>query len=219
MTIRRFPELLMQRPSRTIPSLSIPGCIASSLFLAGCITTTPVAPAPAASASMPSIAESHSPGALPPGFVPVMRQGRYTLVELTPDPGQRDLMLQIVDVRVPSTFDATVADAIHYVLLRSGYRLCESSEIAPLYALPLPAAHIHLGPQFLREALLTLAGPAWELSIDDASRTVCFSQHVEPTAPTLTVATTSTVTRVPSLARAGAQQPRFDLHRPWGALP
>lgn len=217
VTIRRFPELLMQRPSRTIRSLSIPGCIASSLLLAGCVTTKPVAPAPAASASMPSRPESHSPGALPPGFVPVMRQGRYTLVELTPDLGQRDLMLQIVDVRVPSTFDATVADAIRYVLLRSGYRLCDSSEIAPLYALSLPAVHIHLGPQFLREALLTLAGPAWELSIDDASRTVCFSQHVEPATPALTVATTAP--RGPSLGQAGVQQPRFDLHQPQGARP
>lgn len=207
----------MQRPSRAFRSLSVPACIAGNLLIAGCAATKPVAQAMIASSETPSTPGPRKPDAQPPGFVPVARQGRYTLVELTPDLGQRDLMLQIVDVRVPSTFDATVADAIHYVLLRSGYRLCASSEIAPLYALPLPAAHLHLGPQFLREALLTLAGPAWALSIDDASRTVCFSQHVEPATPALTVATTAP--RGPSLGQAGVQQPRFDLHQPQGARP
>ncbi|MEL7844931.1 integrating conjugative element protein pill, pfgi-1, partial [Pseudomonas aeruginosa] len=52
-------------------------------------------------------------------------------------------------------------------LKRSGYGLCETAHaVIELYALPLPAAHLHLGPMTLRHALLTLAGPSWELHAD-----------------------------------------------------
>lgn len=67
------------------------------------------------------------------------------------------------------------------MLLRSGYTLCEAgSDVAVLHDLPLPAAHLQLGPLFLRDALLTLAGPAWELHVDDVARRVCFTQEQEP---------------------------------------
>jgi type IV pili sensor histidine kinase/response regulator len=48
--------------------------------------------------------------------------------------------------------------------------------VTELYALPLPAAHRHLGPMTLRDALLTLAGPAWELHADDRARQICFER-------------------------------------------
>ena len=32
----------------------------------------------------------------------------------------------------------------------------------------------------LRDALLTLAGPAWDVSIDDGARQVCFRRHTTP---------------------------------------
>jgi hypothetical protein len=48
--------------------------------------------------------------------------------------------------------------------------------VIELYALPLPAAHLHLGPMTLRDALLTLAGPAWELHADDRARQICFER-------------------------------------------
>ncbi|MNE69091.1 hypothetical protein D3C80_1647940 [compost metagenome] len=73
--------------------------------------------------------------------------------------------------------DASVGDAMRHVLLRSGYQLCEAAEAATLFALPLPAAHLSLGPLMLRDALLTLAGPAWALSVDDLNRQVCFQRH------------------------------------------
>jgi type IV pili sensor histidine kinase/response regulator len=87
-----------------------------------------------------------------PEVLPLTRQGRYTLA-------------------------ATVGEALHHVLRQSGYRLCESPDAA-LSALPLPAAHRRLGPMTLRDALLTLAGPAWNLSVDDFSRQVCFTRRV-----------------------------------------
>lgn len=120
-----------------------------------------------------------------PAPMPVVRYDRYTLVELIAQPAQRDLMQQIVEITIPPTFDATVGDALHHVLLRSGYRLCASAEATALYTLPLPAAHLHLGPLTLRDALLTLAGPAWDLFVDDAFRQVCFEPY--PSVPTLEV--------------------------------
>ncbi|WP_241189329.1 PilL N-terminal domain-containing protein [Pseudomonas chlororaphis] len=107
-------------------------------------------------------------------LVPVVRYGRYTLAELRPEPGQYDLSQQIVDVAMPAQFSATVGDGALHLLQRTGYSLCSTDETTVLYALPLPAAHLHLGPQTLRDALQTLAGPAWRLTLDQGSRQVCF---------------------------------------------
>jgi len=105
-----------------------------------------------------------------------MRYGRYTLIELVPDDDQRDLMQQVIDLTIPAANHATVGDALHYVLRRSGYRLCDerADTTAVLYALPLPAAHEHLGPIALREALQLLAGSRWTLQVNDETREVCF---------------------------------------------
>jgi len=105
------------------------------------------------------------------------RYGRYTLIELVPEPAQRDLMQQVVEVTIPQQLDTHVGDAMRHVLRRSGYRLCETEEATSLYALPLPAAHLRLGPLTLRDALLVLAGPVWELAVEDAARQVCFVRN------------------------------------------
>lgn len=109
--------------------------------------------------------------------IPVVRYGRYTLIELIPDDGQRDLMQQVLNLTIPAAANATVGDALHYVLRRSGYRLCDprADTTAVLYALPLPAAHEHLGPITLHDALQLLAGPRWTLHVDDETREVCFA--------------------------------------------
>jgi type IV pili sensor histidine kinase/response regulator len=138
----------------------------------GCATKSlapPAAPEPEAQTRL-----------VPDGWVPVARYGRYTLVELTPEAGQYDLLFQVIDVSMPATLPATVGDALRYVLLRSGYRLCDAdTDARTLYALPLPAAHQRLGPMVLRDALLTLAGSAWDLQIDAAARRVCFALRAD----------------------------------------
>lgn len=111
-----------------------------------------------------------------PDFIPVLRQGRYTLVELAPSSAQRDLLRQLVQTDFPASRNATVGDALRHVLGRSGYQLCNSSELTALQALPLPASHYRMGPMMLRDALLTLAGPGWDLSVDDGGRQVCFAR-------------------------------------------
>jgi len=109
-------------------------------------------------------------------LVPVVRYGRYTLAELRPEPGQRDLSQQLVDVVMPAGLSATVGDGMQHLLQRTGYSLCNMKEAAPLYALPLPAAHLRLGPQTLLDALQTLAGPAWRLTLDQGVRQICFKR-------------------------------------------
>lgn len=157
-----------------LPSLPRFLCIFAVLsgLLSGC-TTTPATP-DHIEAPPDEIAS-----VLDQGLIPVARYGRYTLIELVPQPAQRDLLQQAVEITIPPTLDATVGDAMRHVLLRSGYRLCDGTEAAALYALPLPAAHLHLGPLLLRDALLVLAGPAWALSVDDRTREVCFSRSAD----------------------------------------
>ncbi|QDJ53065.1 hypothetical protein CBR69_05555 [Bordetella hinzii] len=147
----------------------MPGLLLAAMA-SGCATTNAVPPAPA------SEAIDIAPEAVTE-FVPVTRYGRYTLVELAPTAAQHDLLLQVVDVDIPGTLGATVGDALRHLVLRSGYRLCDEQS-ADLLALPLPAAHYRLGPLLLRDALLTLAGPAWDLQVDDGERKVCFIRRL-----------------------------------------
>lgn len=112
----------------------------------------------------------HHPGEL--------RYGRYTLVSTEPTTEQRDLLAQIIDVSIPSSLNPSVQDALQYVLQRSGYSLCPAAEpVKVLFTHPLPAAHYRLGPIPLRRALQVLAGPAWQLTTDEVSRSVCFEQQ------------------------------------------
>ena len=146
------------------------GLLAAALA-SGCATTT----APLVPNALEEVASGPEPEASE--FIPVVRYGRYTLVELAPSAAQRDLLLQTIDVSMPEDARATVGDGLRHVLKRSGYQLCETAHaVTALYALPLPAAHLHLGPMTLRDALLTLAGPAWEVHADDRTRQVCFEQ-------------------------------------------
>ena len=141
----------------------------ATVLASGCATTT----APLA----PDAIEAASPEPATPEFIHVVRYGRYTLVELAPMATQRNLLLQTVDVSMPEDARTTVGDGLRHVLKRSGYQLCETvPAVIELYALPLPAAHLHLGPMSLRDVLLTLVGPAWELHVNDRTRQVCFEQ-------------------------------------------
>ncbi|UII69670.1 PilL N-terminal domain-containing protein [Pseudomonas sp. HN11] len=107
-----------------------------------------------------------------------LRYGRYTLVSTEPTTEQRDLLAQIIDVSIPSNLKPSVQEAMHYVLQRSGYSLCSTAEpVKILFTRPLPAAHYRLGPISLSNALQVLAGPAWQLTIDEVSRSVCFERQ------------------------------------------
>jgi len=147
-------------------------CLLLAALAAGCATPPPLSPLPD---------EVAAPA---PEHIPVVRYGRYTLVELTPTVAQQDLLLQVVDVSIPDTLNANVADALRHVLQRSGYQLCSGRETDALGRLTLPAAHYDLGPLQLRDALLTLAGPARTLHVDHTARRVCFTQPLNTPAET-----------------------------------
>lgn len=118
---------------------------------------------------------------VPSDWIPVDRYGRYTLVELSREASQQNLLLQIVDVSIPANQAKNIREALNHVLLHSGYTLCEGgTDAATLYSLPLPAPHRHLGPLLLYDALRTLAGPAWVLEVDNTTRQVCFTRTGAP---------------------------------------
>jgi len=195
----------MQAPTCVVRLLAIAGFLAGGLLTTSCATTT--------EPSAPAASPAHLAPESAPGFVPVARYGRYTLVELVPEPAQRDLLQQVVEISIPLTLDTTVGDAMRHVLQLSGYQLCDAT--AALYALPLPAAHRHLGPLMLRDVLLTLAGSGWQLSVDDLNRQVCFRPHgvsaVPPHQPTAVV-----VPAVATQSRVSGTEGRWD--KTWQAV-
>ena len=110
--------------------------------------------------------------------VPVVRYGRYALIELETTGPQNDLLSQIIDLTIPALPhkpNPSVADAMRHVLLNSGYQLCHTQSVSVFEKFPLPVAHYRLGPISIREALSVLAGPGWHLQVDDFNRKVCFT--------------------------------------------
>lgn len=101
---------------------------------------------------------------------------RYSVMPATATPAQADLLAVVVNIKFPQQI-ATVGEALDFLLRRSGYRLAETDSPAMtiLQRLPLPAVHRHIGPLTLKNALLTLAGPAYRLAIDPLHRTLNFT--------------------------------------------
>lgn len=133
-------------------------------LLGGCVTAPPFNPVCTEVLITPA----------PMALVSTLQQGRYTVVEMRPDPSQQDLKQQIINLRIHASA-TTVGDAMRHVLRHSGYRLCDGDPaLATLWALPLPAAHLQLGPLPLNQTLQLLAGSASRLSVDERARQVCF---------------------------------------------
>lgn len=140
------------------------------LVLAGCSSTTTQPPEPRAVAAKPA----------KPATQAAIRADRYTFLSLRPAVEQKDLLSQVMDIRIPDNISPTVQDAMTYALRRSGYQLCSGKgDVAKLFTHPLPASHFRLGPIPLRDALQLLAGPAWSLEVDELNRSVCFSTRPE----------------------------------------
>lgn len=115
---------------------------------------------------------------------PDVRLGRYTRATTSPRPEQLDLLSQVVNIQIPQSISPTVQNALNYVLRYSGYTLCPAtSELRQLYVHPLPASHYRLGPITLRNALVTLAGSAWQPTVDEKARRICFVARMAPAIP------------------------------------
>jgi len=105
-------------PVISVPRYWIAASLLATVFVSGCATHA-VSPEPAAEQTVSVVEPEESI------FIPVVRQGRYTLVELEPTAAQRDLLLQVVEVALPQGVQVTVGDGLRHVLKRSGWRLCE----------------------------------------------------------------------------------------------
>src|SRR3546814_18565779 len=83
------------------PYLRLVGAgLLAAVLASGCATTaTPLAP---------DAIEEATPEPEAPEYIPVVRYGRYTLVELAPTAAQQDLLLQTIDVSMPEDARATV---------------------------------------------------------------------------------------------------------------
>jgi type IV pili sensor histidine kinase/response regulator len=103
--------------------------------------------------------------------------GRYLTVENKPSLSQMDLLSQTIQVRFPQNIQ-TVGDAMNYVLRLSGYSLIPSDHMSHALKItltkPLPAIDRDFGPMPLKDALITLAGPAFYLVQDPLNRLVNF---------------------------------------------
>ncbi|MDH2924845.1 type IV pili sensor histidine kinase/response regulator [Nicoletella semolina] len=117
----------------------------------------------------------------------IIRQGRYTLVNTSPEEGQKYLLEQMVTVNMKPKRKGgsitTVEQGLKTTLSGTGLRLCLGSSLnqtTALFSLPLPKIHQQFGPIKLREALQMLAGPAYYVTLNDITRTVCFKPRETP---------------------------------------
>lgn len=113
----------------------------------------------------------------------VLREGRYTLINFSPENGQKYLLDQSVSVNMlgkkKRVLTANVEQGLQRTLKDTGLSLCHNfgqnePTLSTLYSRPLPKVHYQFGPMALRDALQMLAGPAYEITINDVTRTVCF---------------------------------------------
>ncbi|MCG5526505.1 hypothetical protein LRB11_16500 [Ectothiorhodospira haloalkaliphila] len=107
-----------------------------------------------------------------------VRVGRYQTLAPIPTAEQVRPLSVIVDVRFPRRSVQTVGDAVRHLLPPSGFALADAAHADPyrpvLLNQPLPEVHRHLGPLPLDQALATLAGEAWQVSLDPVHRLVSF---------------------------------------------
>lgn len=183
--------------------------------VAGCAQRPPAQTAPTfdSSRNPELLSPDMYPSGSDNGTDPVVRYGRYTLVNTAPEAEQRDLMAQIIDVSIPANMHPSVQDAMQYVVNRSGYTLCPSTtdHVNILYTRPLPAAQYKLGPMTLRNTLQVLAGPAWQVKVNEVTRNVCFvlrpgyqlPETPRPAAPTWPTSTVAVATAAPAVAASG----------------
>lgn len=101
---------------------------------------------------------------------------RYTSIALAPTLADADPLESIVTLHFPRAQVNTVGEAVHHLLVRTGYRLGQiDTAIQEVFALPLPQVHRKLGPCSVRTALRILMGESYVLVTDPARRVVGYA--------------------------------------------
>lgn len=106
----------------------------------------------------------------------VVRYDRYLLVDSKPEDGQKYLLSQMVTVNMKG-FGLSVEQGMWNTLSGTGYSLCGplNQSVVSLFGLQLPKVHYKFGPVRLRDAMQMLAGEAYELTVNDALRQICYT--------------------------------------------
>ncbi|MBD2816753.1 PilL N-terminal domain-containing protein [Xenorhabdus sp. Flor] len=154
-----------------------------AVMLTGCTACVKHPPPQGAKEMPPSVTLTQNRQSVSPDIYQktpeVVRAGRYVLISTDPTAAQRDPLSQLIEVHIPASQHPTVGDALRDVLSQSGYSLCTAEKINDiLYRQPLPSVHTQSGPVRLRTVLQFMAGPAWQLEVDDVQREVC--HHLRP---------------------------------------
>ncbi|MEW8046500.1 MAG: hypothetical protein AB2805_08425 [Candidatus Thiodiazotropha sp.] len=107
----------------------------------------------------------------------IYRISRYASIDPVATHEQQNPLAVVVTVNFTDQVN-TVGEANNHLLMRSGHGLADISVSDPalpiLLSRPLPMIHRKLGPITLDNALITLAGMAWDLVIDPVNRLISF---------------------------------------------
>lgn len=99
------------------------------------------------------------------------RIDRYTIINNIETPAQENPLLVVVSMKFTEA-TITVKQAIEALLRQSGYKLDNNYEAAKIGNFKLPKVHREIGPIALLRAIRVLLGSAWDLQIDEVSRTI-----------------------------------------------
>ena len=113
-----------------------------------------------------------------PSKTGIIQTGRYTAIVPAPTPEQKHILDVVITVTLPKGEVQTVGQGIRYLLRRSGYQMVKPDKLPPdalwLFSNPLPSVHRQLGPITLKDAINTLASPAFVLVEDPMHRLISF---------------------------------------------
>ena len=96
---------------------------------------------------------------------------RYTTIQSIETKAQAQPLNVEISIKFAKNI-ITVKQAINRLLLKSGYKLNPNYESEKINNFELPKVHRELGPIPLKRAIKVLLGSAWELQIDETSRTI-----------------------------------------------
>jgi len=96
---------------------------------------------------------------------------RYTTINNIETTAQENPLSVIVSVKFAES-TITVKQAIEVLLIQSGYKLDSNYEAEKIGNFRLPKVHREIGPIALLRAIRVLLGSAWDLQIDEVSRTI-----------------------------------------------
>ena len=108
----------------------------------------------------------------------VVRTDNYTLASIETKEEQISPLLAVTTIKFGQSI-FTLGQAIDELLSGTGYTWLKiTEENNGLAELQLPMVQRELGPIRVRDALITVAGVAWELEVNEVNRTLWFTPRL-----------------------------------------